>query len=259
MERRVLRRAADEALLTPAFVRSIDMPTATPSITPPADTTHDADDADRRGADPDTEGHQPLDAITEPIAVTALHDRLRNAPDDLDDDVPPTAPAADRPAIAPIDTWKPELIERRRVRSGPPWYRTKAAATALAAVAVAAIVVSAVLVVSRGSEQAATVAPQASTTAAPRPSSGRPAPSSVPPAASNAHPAPPLPPSAAPASPAPVVRNHDSWTPSAPSPTKKLEIDVTRAPFSATPPPPPAPGVNSATPGDGRRPHWGPW
>ncbi len=80
-----------------------------------------------------------------------LHDRLRNATDDLrlDDDVPATAGSADRPASAPIGTWKPELVVRRRLRVWPPWYRTKTAAAALAAVAVAAIVGSGVLLVSR--------------------------------------------------------------------------------------------------------------
>jgi hypothetical protein len=261
MERRVLRRAADEALLTPAFVRSIDTPRATPS-TAPIDTAQDVDDADPWGFETDTDAREPLDAITEPIAVTALHDRLRNAPDDFGlDDVPATAGATDRPASAPIGTWEPLLIEQRRVRVGPPWYLTKLAA-AVAAIAVAAGVLSAVVLVSRGSEQATSVAPEASTTAAPRPSSGQPAPSSAPPAASPAPaapPPPPPPPSTTPASPAPVVRNDDSWTPSAPLPTKKPEIGVTRAPsFSATPPPPPAPPKNSVTPG-AARPHWGLW
>jgi hypothetical protein len=263
MERRVLRRAADEALLTPAFVRSIDAPPATPS-TAPLDTAQNAAAGEPWGFEPDTDEREPLDAITEPIAVTAPHDRLRNAPDDFGlDDVPAPAHAADRPASASIGTWKPALIEQQRVRVGPPWYRTKPAA-AVAAIAVAAVVLSAVVLVSRGSEQATTVAPEASTTAAPRASSGQPAPSSVPPAASPAPAAPPPPlpppPSASPASPEPPVRNRDSWTPSPPSPTKKPEIGVTRAPsFSATPPPPPAPGKNSATPGDAPRHHWGFW
>jgi hypothetical protein len=92
MERRVLRRAADEALLTPTFVRSVDMPTVMPITAPPADTADHADDADRWGAEPDTDGREPLDAITEPIAVTAVHERLRDAPDDVGlDDAPPTA------------------------------------------------------------------------------------------------------------------------------------------------------------------------
>jgi hypothetical protein len=260
MERRVLRRAADEALLTPAFARSIDMP---PGTAPRVDTAQNADDAAPWGSEPDIDAREPLDAITEPIEVTALRDRLRNAPDDVRlDDVPAIAHATDGPASAPIGTWKPALIEQRRVRVGPPWYLTKPAA-AVAAIAAAAVVVSGVLLVSRGSEQATTVAPEASTTAAPRPSSAQPARSSAPPAASNAlaaPPPPPPPPSASPDSPAPAVRNRDSWTSGPPSPTKKPEIGVTRPPsFSATPPAPPAPGKNSSTPGDGRPPHWGPW
>ena len=204
MERRVLRRAADEALLTPAFVRAIDTP---PASAPRVDTAQNVDDADPWGSEPDTDAREPVDAITEPIAVTALHDRLRNAPNDFGlDDVPATAHAADRPASAAIGIWKPALIEQRRVRVGPPWYLTKPAA-AVAAIAAAAIVVSGVLLVSRGSEQATTVAPEVSTTAAPRASSGQPAPSSAPPAASPAPaapPPPPPPPSTTPASPAPV-------------------------------------------------------
>ncbi|WP_181428312.1 hypothetical protein [Mycolicibacterium moriokaense] len=256
MERRVLRRAADEALLTPAFVRSIDIPPGTASR---VDTASHVDDADPGGSEPDTDPREPLDAITEPIAVTALQGRLRNSADDVElDDMPATARAADLPASAAVGTWEPTVIEPRRVRVGPPWYRTKPVA-ALAAIAAAAIVASAVLLVSRGSEQTTTVAPEASTTAAPHPSSGRPAPSSAPPAASNppSAPPPPLPPP--PASP-PPVRNDNSWTPNPPSPTKKPEIGVTRAPsFSATPPPPPAPGKNSATPGDAPPHHWGFW
>ena len=262
MERRVLRRAADEALLTPAFIRSINISSVTPSA-PQIDTVAHVDDADPWGLEPDTDAREPVDAITEPIAVTALHDRLRNAPDDFRlDEVPPTAPATDLPASAAIGTPKPALVEPRRVRVGPPWYLTKPAA--LAAVAVVAIVGAAVLAMARGADRTVTVRPDAATTATARPSSGQPAPSRVPPAASNAPaaapPSLPPPPSATPASPAPVVRNDDSWTPSPPSPTKKPEIGVTRAPsFSATPPPPPAPPKNSATPGDAPKHHWGLW
>jgi hypothetical protein len=76
-----------------------------PGTAPPVDTTHNADDVDLWGSELDTDAREPVDAITEPIAVTALHDRLRNAPDDFGlDDVPATAHAADRPASAPIAT-----------------------------------------------------------------------------------------------------------------------------------------------------------
>jgi len=247
MERRHLRRAADQALMTPAFLRPLDIPVATPSIAPPFDTGTDVDYTDWWGDDGDTKSHE-RDAITEPIEVAALHDQLR-APDDFGlDDVPATALAADRAASAPIGTWTPDLTEFRVVQ---PWYRTKAAAATLAAAALAAIVVSAVMLASRGAEQSTSVTPQASTTASPPPSSAQPVPNGVPPAASNTPPAPPPP--ATTASPPPVWRNHDSWSPSPPSPTKKPEFGVTRAPISVTPPPPPKPGP---TP-DGKPKPWG--
>ena len=260
MERRVLRRAADEALLTPAFVRSIDIP---PGTAPRVDTASHVDDADPGRSLPDADAGETTrcdhradrgDRTARPPAQRPRRRRTRRHTGSR------TRPGF--PATA-IGSWEPALIEPRRVRVGPPWYRTKPVA-ALAAIAAAAIVASAVLLVSRGSEQTTTVAPEASTTAAPHPSSSQPAPSSVPPAASNAPAAPPPPPPAPaptpPASPSPVVRNDDSWTPSPPSPSKKPEIGVTRAPsFSATPPPPPAPGKNSATLGDAPRRHWGFW
>jgi hypothetical protein len=270
MERRHLRRAADQALMTPAFLRPLDTPAATAHTALRLDTRTDADYADRVGDGPDTNAHEPADAITEPIDVAALHDRLRNAPDDVGtDDVPASTLTADHLASAPIGPWKPDLIERHRFRVVQPWYRTKAAAATLAAVALASIVVSAVTLVSRGAEQSTSVTPEASTTASPPPSSAQPALSRMPPTPSNTRPAapPPPPPPPPPPTPAttastpPVWRNNDSWTPSPPPPTKKPEIGVIRTPFSATPPPPPAPGINSATPGDGpKRPHrWGPW
>ena len=263
MERRHLRRAADQALMAPTFFRPLDVPASRPGTAPPFGTREATDDPNPRIENLDTGGHAPVDAITAPIPIASIHDRLDSGPDDVGpDDVPPTAPAPELPASAPIGTWKPNLIEHRRVRVVQPWYRTKAAAAALAAVALAAIVLSTVMVVSRGTEQLTDVTPAASTTASPPPSNARPAPSTVPPAPANnpSVPAPPPPPPPATSeSDPPVWRNNDSWTPSAPRPTKKPEIGVTRAPFSATPPPPPAPGKDSSTPGDGRRPHWGPW
>jgi hypothetical protein len=155
MERRHLRRAADQALMTPAFLRplGIDGGAATNGA-PALDARGDADYPKPWGDNPDTNDDEPATAITEPIAVAALHDRLR-APDDFGlDDVPATALAADRAASAPIGIWKPDLIEFRVVQ---PWYRTKAAAAALSAVGLAAIVVSSVLLVSRGAEQTTSV------------------------------------------------------------------------------------------------------
>jgi hypothetical protein len=232
-ERRHLRRAAEEALMTPALsARPLDVSVATPSTAGPFDTREDADYPDPWGDDGDPNGHEPGDAITEPIAVAALQDRLRSAP---------------------IGTWNPDLIALRQFRVVQPWYRTKAATAALTAAALAtvAIVVSSVLLVSRSGGQAASVTPEASTAASPPPSSARPAPSA--PGASSSAPAPPPPPpplpSATPDTPPPVWRNSDSGSPSRPSPTKKPEIGVTRAPMSVAPPPPPPTVNNSATPG----------
>jgi len=218
---------------TSAFLRPLDMPTATARSAPPFETCEHTDYTEPWSDSPATNGHEPVDAITEPIAVAALHDRLRSAPDDLEpDQVPTTALAAEQPASAPIGTWIPDRFEFGVVR---PWYRTKPAAATLAAVALAAIAVSSIVLVSRGTEQATSVTPEASTTAGPPPSSAQPAPSHVPPAASNTPPAPPPPPSASTVSRPPVVRNQQSWSPNPPSPTKKPEIGVTRPPISAPP------------------------
>jgi hypothetical protein len=254
-ERRHLRRAAEEALMTPAFpARPLDVSVATPSIARPFDARGDADHPDPLGDDRAPGGHEPGDAITEPIAVAALQDRLRGARDDAwPADVPATALAAGGPASAPIGTWNPDLIELRQFRVVQPWYRTKAATAALTAAALAtvAIVVSSVLLVSRPGGQATSVTPEASTAASPPPSSAQPAPSA--PGASTSAPAPPPPPpplaSATPDSPPPVWRNPDWASPSRPSPTKKPEIGVTRIPMSVAPPPPPPTVDNSATPG----------
>jgi hypothetical protein len=239
-ERRQLRRAAEEALMTPAFSSRLDVAVATPSTAGPFDTREDADYPDPWGDDRGTNGHELAEAITEPIAVAALHDRLLGAP---------------------IGSWNPDRIGRRRFRVAQPWYRTKTATAALTAAALAAvaIVVSSVLLVSRSGEQANSVTSAASTAARPPPSSAQPAPSA--PGASSAAPAPPPPPppplpSAAPDSPPSVWRNH-AGSPSRPSPTKKPEIGVTRAPMSVAPSLPPPPANNSATPGGGHNHHWG--
>ena len=249
--------------MTPAFLRLLDdMPTAAGSTAPPIETREDTDHTEAWHDHPYTNGHEPDDPITDPIAVAALHERLPADDDFWLDDLPSTAVAAD-PSGGPIGTWKPDLIERPRFRVVQPWYRPKTATAALTAAALAAvaIVVSAVLLVSRGGEHATSVTPEASTAASPPPSRAHPAPSSVPPAAASTPPAPPPPPppSASPINPPPVLSNDDSWSPSAPSPTKKPEIGVTRAPMSVAPPPPPPPTQSgSATPGVHKH-GFGPW
>src|SRR4029450_6475453 len=119
---------------------------------------------------------------TAPIPVAAIHDRLRNTVEDVGHhDAAAGVPHAERPATVPIGTWKPDLIERRRVQ---PWYRTKAAAATLAGAALApAAAVSSVLLVPRGSDHTTSVAPQPSTTGSPPPSAPAPVPSRAPAAA----------------------------------------------------------------------------
>lgn len=254
MERRHLRRAADQALMSPAFLQPLDIEGQT-GAAPPVDIRGDSDFSGMADDDWDANGAAPVEPITEPIPLAAIRDRLHNAPADRErTDDTAAAPPAVRPPSTPIGTWRPDLIERRRIRVDQRWYRTKAAIAGLAA---AAIAVSSILVVKSGSEQATSVLPQASTSASPPPSRAAPslsrAPSTQPSRLPAPPPPPPPPPPTAQSNPTPVWRNNDSWSPSPASPSKKPQIDVTRAPLSATPPPPPPPGTNSATPGDGRR------
>jgi hypothetical protein len=139
------------------------------------------------------------------------------------------------------------------------WYRTKQSTIALIAVAAAAVAVPLVLLVwpdgsSTGPGQSTSVAPQASTIAAhPSPTTPQPTPvEALPPL-----PPPPPPPSAEDAGSA-DSQPYPRARPTAPEPTQKPDIGVTRtpvtrAPISVAPQPRQPPQNNSATPGDGRK------
>lgn len=102
MDRRPVRRAADQALMTPTYLRQLEM-AGTPITTPPIDTREDIGHADPWCDHPHTEADEPADAITAPIAVAALQERLRNAPDEPAACDLPTSPSrADRAAAVPI-------------------------------------------------------------------------------------------------------------------------------------------------------------
>ena len=246
IERRQLRRAAEQALTTPAFLRPLDRPTADPGRAVPVDASEGLD----RGADhPDTASPESDDAVTVPIPLAALNEQLDDACDDLEFN--------DDPALTPIAVWTPDPFERSHFRVAKPWYRSTVAA--VMGVAAAALVLSTVLLLSRGSESehATGVAADASTATSPRQTTALPTLSSGAPLLSNTPPAPPPPPPPPPssASPTPAWRDNESWKPSPPSPTKKPEVNVTRAPMSVAPralPPP-----SSAPPGGGHGWHFG--
>jgi hypothetical protein len=140
-----------------------------------------------------------------------------------------------------------------------PWYHAKHARIALIAVVAAAAVVPIALLAWPDSSP---TNPAPATSVAPPPTTTQPALSSAPPTPINLPPPPPPP---APPPPPPdtgTAPTYDQpyWTPSAPEPTKKPDVDVTRAPISVAPVPRQPTGTNSANPGDGRKGfHCGGW
>lgn len=179
------------------------------------------------------------------------------------------APRNERPLVAPTTSWESKLANSGawdfKVSVARPWYRSKRILTAAAVLAAAALVLTAVILVTRGSgaggEESTPVSPINPTTAGPAPSSPAPA------LSTEIAPPPPLPPPPPPSADQITVAPTRGYTPprrSAPSQSDMPEIGVTRtpvtrAPFSATPPPPPAPDRNSSTPGDAPRGGWGRW
>lgn len=175
-------------------------------------------------------------------------------------------------AAGPVDqTWESRLSRSGawdfKVSNAKPWFRTRAAGVALIVAATAAAGVAVVLLISGGSSPAVEetkVAPVERS--APSPTSNAPVPTTI----TNAPPPPlPLPPPPPP-SPEPSVEvlnpppaaTRDYYPPQrqSPSESKQPEIGVTRtpvtrAPMSATPPPPPAKDRNSSTPGDAPKRH----
>ncbi|ULE32266.1 hypothetical protein [Mycobacterium sp. IDR2000157661] len=199
------------------------------------------------------------DPITEPIPLTS--DDIGAAPaDDLADftafaDPPRAAVEADSWDEPRPTSYAHPFIERpagiaivgtltfKPARN--PWYRTKAALTALLLLAAAALLLAIVPMVLRSDS----AGPDGSTDGAPAPSSSA-APSSAPPSPPGVQPTltsvpavapPPPPPPPAPPPPASVQDSAPGYTPyypprnSSPSQSNKPEIDVTRAPISVAP------------------------
>ena len=179
-------------------------------------------------------------------------------------------PRIGRHGVPSTTSWESKLANSGawdfKVSATEPWYRSKRVLTAAAAVAAVALVLTGVILFTRGSgsgvEESTPGSPTNPTTAGPAPSSPAPA------LSTQIAPPPPLPPPPPPSAEqitAPPTRGYTPPRRSAPTQSDMPEIGVTRtpvtrAPFSATPPPPRTPDRNSSTPGDGRRGGgWGPW
>lgn len=235
----------------------------------------------------DTAPWHPQAEAAEPLAMRELDDPpprdvpLRDVPRhqtrDDPEDTPWTgilAPRNGRHGVAPTRSWESRLSNSGawdfKVSAAGPWYRSKRVLTATGAVALAALVLTGVLVLSRGSAAGVQEPTSGSPT---NPTSAGPAPSSPAPALSTAiappppplPPLPPLPPPSAEQITAPApTRVYTAPRRSAPTQSDMPEIGVTRtpvtrAPMSATPPPPPRPDRNSSKPGDAPKGGWGPW
>jgi hypothetical protein len=223
-QRRQLRRAAEHALIA-AFPQSSDV------------------SAPNR----QTNGH--VDAPPSPQPPVDHDDRLDA------DDTPPLGiplPVADEIYTTPID---PDAGEFSAVRPHR-WYASKRGAIGVVVAAVLAIAVTGILLVTRNSDsptgESTTDSPIVRTTAPPSPASTSPAPSfTAPPTAPPPAPPPPPPPSPSPSIQAPIGTQPyyppDQTETSEPN---MPEINVTRAPFSASPSPMPPPQYDQ---GDGRR------
>jgi hypothetical protein len=179
------------------------------------------------------------------------------------------APRNGRPGAPQATSWESKLANSGawdfKVSTTGPWYRSKRVLITAGAVAAVALVSTGVIVFTRGSDagvdEPTPVSPSSPTTVGPAPSSPSPIPSAE--VAPPPLPPPPPPPSADQITVAPT-RGYTPPPRSAPSESGVPEIGVTRTPvtrmpFSATPPPPPAPDRNSSTPGDGPRGGWGRW
>jgi hypothetical protein len=233
-------------------------------------------------------GREQVDASTpahetaEPLATPELDDPPRGYPrypgyyDEEDTEPEDTqwtgilAPRNGRQGVPPTRSWESKLSNSGawdfKVSTTDPWYRSKRVLTVTAAVAAVALVLTGVILFTRGSaagvEESTPVSPTNPTTAGPAPSSPAPALSTA-----IAPPPPPLPPPPPPSADqitTPPTRGYTPPRRSAPSQSDMPEIGVTRtpvtrAPLSATPPPPRTPDRNSSTPGDGPKGGWGRW
>jgi hypothetical protein len=186
------------------------------------------------------------------------------------------APRIGRPAVPPTPSWESKSWESKLSNSGAwdfkvsatsPWYRSKRVLSAAAAVAALTLALTGIVLFTRGSsggdEESTPVTPSNPGTASSVPSSPVPALSTeiAPPPPL---PPPPPPPPSADQITAPPTRGYTPPRRSAPSQSDMPEVGVTRtpitrAPFSATPPPPRTPDRNSSTPGDGPKGGWGRW
>ncbi|MDX1883802.1 hypothetical protein [Mycolicibacterium sp. 120270] len=262
MERRALRRAADQALLT--------------SLQTPVNQMSGAADRDFTYADADREPPQPVeppahdhDPDTAPIPVVQVEKAVlpHSTPPweqqsavvdiaepaaDLYDLVPEPPAAAPARRIAETTYVRPELDFVAANYREPQWYRKKPAAAAIAAAVIAAVVCGGWLVFRSPSTTAEESQTNPPTGASPTPSNTPPTPASAakpkpkPPAPPP--PPPPPPPSAGPTYSAPQ-RQYQPWY-SEPTTAQKPRVDVTRAPMSVAPVPKPVPGSDSSTPGD---------
>jgi hypothetical protein len=289
MERRALRRAAEEALVT-SMQRPVDAAAGQPGGAPDQDFEYTWSDPDDTSASYD---HEP---VTAPIPIPAaevqhlvpdqpdgyawdeavdVYDLVPDQPDDheweddgggvpTDHDVPP-APIEVRPLRARLFD-AGELVHPAVGMPMPeyrpqPWYRSKQAVTVLAAAAVVGVVCGGWLV----SRSPSTTAEQSKIEA---PTSALPAPRSVQQTAMSApQPPPPSPPPPPPSPPAggPVYsgpqRQYSEPRRAAPPEVETPEIGATRtpatrAPISVAPVPRRVAGSDSSTPGDapGERP-----
>lgn len=180
------------------------------------------------------------------------------------------APRNGRQGVPPTRSWESTLADSGawdfKVSTSGPWYRSKRVLIAAAAVAAVALVLTGVILITRASgagvEESTPVSPSNPTTAGPAPSSQAPVLSTA-----IAPPPPPLPPPPPPSADqitTPPTRGYTPPRRSSPSQSDMPEIGVTRtpvtrAPLSATPPPPRTPDRNSSTPGDGPKGGWGRW
>jgi len=266
MERRVLRRAADQALVTSLISAS---PTHAGGA---ADQDFDYTRSAGAGASFDDE------PTTEPIPVAeaqeveparpgdhAWDDSATPGPADVYDLVPNQPDVPEPPDDHRWDEHHGDVVPSRVVAAAyfrpeldfavtdyrdKPWYRTKLAAAVVIAAVIVAALWGAWLVI----RSSATTAEQSPTDAPistpPVPTMARPSAVSAPPAPP---PPPPPPPPAAPAGPMDSAPQQQYWEPrySQPTPAQKPRVDVTRAPMSVAPVPKPIPGSDSSTPGDG--------
>jgi hypothetical protein len=278
MERRVLRRAADQALLASLA----QGPHTAGQPGGPADR----DFAYKRADPVDTGETYDQEPITAPIPVAAAEDLgpLRFEIADVYDLVP--EPVADRAVAGHVDPvpappfaderWTetadvpPLPVEPRPIRARPipdpyvashldfavsgdqPWYRTKPVAAAVVAAVVVAVLCAGWLVLRSPSTTAEQSTVEATTSAPATPTTAQPSAVSAPPPS----PAPPAPPPPPPPPPPPAEPTYSAPqseyqpTYSEPAPAAKPRVDVTRAPMSVAPVPKPVPGSDSNTPGD---------